>query len=442
MKNDQNTTPIEKVKKIAIVTYYPISSVIETSRLIPGMHEVYLYLCEDSYQQSISFIRKNEVFIKKCEVYVDENFMSNGNVDWDIVKDHGQFCFDNIITFDEDNLLRVAYLREKLGIKGQSVESAVAYRDKVIMKDYISKNSEIFIPRYKKITTAIDILNFIEEHGFPVFVKPVNASGSVDAKCIKNENDLKGFLKNGLSSRILFAEYPGDMEVEQYIEGQLYHVDGFVVDNELILCHPSKYLSNNLELSLLEQKDYIGSVLLSTNHRLYERLVDISKKVLSALPSPDTFSFHIEFFHTNDDKLFFCEASSRAGGGLIVQMVESSFGFNLNINYFLLMLDKELYVNLKSHTYCRPSHLSGFALVNAGRVAGIIKTLPTACSLEFVDFYELHCKIGSQVGNRIHSAQRIASFLVSGATENMVKNNLDKTVHWFFNNTVIDVAGE
>ncbi|MFH8716321.1 hypothetical protein ACH4GC_34220, partial [Streptomyces zaomyceticus] len=50
---------------------------------------------------------------------------------------HAEFGFDEIIALSEFDLLRAARLRDLLGLRGQNEESAIAFRDKLVMKDLL-----------------------------------------------------------------------------------------------------------------------------------------------------------------------------------------------------------------------------------------------------------------------------------------------------------------
>jgi biotin carboxylase len=55
-----------------------------------------------------------------------------------------------------------------LGIKhGQDEESALRYRDKILMKK-ILKEAGIRVPECAPVESASDIVNFCEKHGFDV----------------------------------------------------------------------------------------------------------------------------------------------------------------------------------------------------------------------------------------------------------------------------------
>jgi carbamoyl-phosphate synthase large subunit len=87
---------------------------------------------------------------------------------------------------------------------------------KVKMNKFLADNC------FNVVKTFVDIESFIkaferEEIRFPVFIKPILGSGSVDSIKVKNESELRAFFREG-------------MIIQEFLEGQEYGVDTFVDD--------------------------------------------------------------------------------------------------------------------------------------------------------------------------------------------------------------------
>ena len=61
----------------------------------------------------------------------------------------------------EADVVRAAQLRELLGLPGQHTASALAFRDKVVMKDHLA-GGPVEIPVYREVDSAYTALRFIE----------------------------------------------------------------------------------------------------------------------------------------------------------------------------------------------------------------------------------------------------------------------------------------
>ncbi|NPC93042.1 hypothetical protein HOO54_12570 [Bacillus sp. WMMC1349] len=174
------------------------------------------------------------------------------------------------------------------------------------------------VPHYLKVESAIDIYHFIQKHGYPVIIKPVAGMGSISTTILRDRKDFINYLTSGVEE---------NMEIETYIEGDMYHIDGFVLNGDVVHCWPSKYINGCLAF---QEDKALGSYQLSRDNPLTQRLIDYTKKALAALPTPENTSFHAEVFYNTSDELIFCEIASRTGGGYVRQTIQQAFGFDMN----------------------------------------------------------------------------------------------------------------
>lgn len=82
--------------------------------------------------------------------------------------------FSNVVFQAEQDIIRAARLRKFLKIEQpytQTLESALCFRDKIIMKERL-QTKNINVPKFKRIESTDDIFFFIKENGFPVVIKP------------------------------------------------------------------------------------------------------------------------------------------------------------------------------------------------------------------------------------------------------------------------------
>lgn len=63
------------------------------------------------------------------------------------------YQFETIIASSEYDVLRAGKLRTMLGIKGQSYESGLLFRNKVLMKERL-QSAGVRVPNFKKIETT------------------------------------------------------------------------------------------------------------------------------------------------------------------------------------------------------------------------------------------------------------------------------------------------
>lgn len=358
--------------------------------------------------------RKKEcVNYKVIETF--EKYETNGAIEIRALELHKKHKFRAIIAMSEYDLLRAGRLRDILKIKGQSFESALAFRDKVIMKKYLQKVG-LMVPNFSKVESVIDIYNFIQTHGYPVIIKPIDGMGSIGTIVLRNRRDLMDYLINGLDYNI---------EIETFIEGEMYHIDGLVLNGEVVHCWPSKYVNGCLAF---QDDKVLGSYQLNADNPLTQRLIDYTKNALSALPTPENTSFHAEVFHTTNNKLVFCEIASRTGGGLVRQTIQQGFGFDINQLVVQAQCGLEVtvpyYINGEG-----PKVQSGWLLIPPKK--GLLKEIPKLSFANWVTKQDISAKPGQEFDGSISSVDAIAGFCISGNSEEQLVFRIQELATWF-----------
>jgi hypothetical protein len=111
--------------------------------------------------------------------------------------------------------------------------------------------------------------------------------------------------------------------VEKFIEGTMYHVNGILKDKKLVAVWPFQYLNTNFGFT---KGSFYGNASIQPKDEIYEKLIDITKKVLEALPKCNV--FHLELFYSRNE-FYVCEIAARRPGGsiglLIEELVEPRF---------------------------------------------------------------------------------------------------------------------
>jgi hypothetical protein len=223
--------------------------------------------------------------------------------------------FTHLITDNEYDLERAARIREDLGIPGQSTESALSFRDKVVMKEVAGRT--VPTPAFARLHTITDLTDFIAAHAYPVVVKPVKQGGSRDISVLRDEDDLIEF------SRRHWRE---DLMAEDFVEGQMYHVDAVLAPGYRFVA-ASRYVRSCL--GVFSGKNN-GSIQLHPEEEFAKRLEEFFDRVLEAFETPETSAYHLEVFHTPDDELVLCEIASRVGGDRIPALTRMTYGVDLH----------------------------------------------------------------------------------------------------------------
>lgn len=215
----------------------------------------------------------------------------------------------------EDDILRLAQVRQRHGIAGLHEADALVFRDKYHMK--VAATAAVRTPEFLAPGTHDAAVEFAERVGWPVVVKPRLGFGSRGVTVVRDASAL---------ARHLGDRSLGEVLVEAYVPGLVYHVDGFMQAGEVLLAVPSRYLNNCLSFA---DGEALGSVQLDDHDPLAVELTRFAERVVAALPATDATPFHLEVFrHEETGELYFCEIAARIGGGHIYETLTRATGRN------------------------------------------------------------------------------------------------------------------
>ncbi|PQZ47919.1 hypothetical protein CQZ94_28420 [Bacillus sp. MYb209] len=354
-------------------------------------------------------------FPEFSNVIAFENFNDNYLLEKTVIELHKSVQFTRIIALDEFDILRAAQLREYLNIPGQSVASAMAFRDKVTMKE-VAKSNGIKIPTFKAIHHFYDVYDFIKEHDYPVVIKPRSGAGSRKVVVIQNDTQFHEFVSQGI---------PFDSQVETYIEGNMYSIDGLVKDYGLHFMSVSQYIND--PLCHQEDKSF-AFALIGTEHKLYQRMKKFINELLLKFPTPEFCSFHCEVFHTLEDELILCEIASRTGGADIGKAISISYGIDLDESWVRL----ECGLEIEPLKDTNPEYLCGGMTLKTK--PAILKFLPEEIPFDWITHYYRRGIPGKTYLPADSYIESIGSFLVKGNTQQQIEGNVYHTHQWLIQN--------
>ncbi|CAF1263380.1 unnamed protein product [Rotaria sp. Silwood1] len=338
--------------------------------------------------------------------------------------------YTRIIAPRETDLLLAAELREKYGIDGQTWQSALCFRDKALMKS-ILETSKIRVPKFTLIRSREDIDDYLTKtnHTYPVVIKPTLMSGSRNVTIIKSYNEiLEWLMKHDFDSI--------DWEIEEYIEGDFFHIDGLIQNGDIIAIWPSKYVIPCAEISY-DKLDC--SYIIPDNHVLLQPLCLITEKVVKELQLYSQYklcsAFHMELFYSNNQEIVFCEVASRVGGCRIHENWSRAFDIDLYEQHVNMLLGQAIHIQQP----IRPKLLVGTLRIPS-KLGTIIRIPAALCdNLKGVDGYICYKTTGNIVDLRTSDGfwiNLVFSF-ITGEDENDLLTNLENFKKWFYDNTLI-----
>ena len=229
-----------------------------------------------------------------------------------IIRTHG---VDFLVALHEKDMLLAARIREELDLPGMYHERTLRFRDKILMKETLLAGGYRKLPRFRKLAPG-EVVESVPWSGKTV----VKSRWGVGSSQVRIAADIDAV--NGARAEL---ERMGDeLEIEEFIEGPMYHCDSVVRDGEVIFSAPSQYIARPGEYG---PGRVAGSVLVSDSN-LREKLRREDSEVLRILGMESGVT-HGEFFRRPSGEFVFCEVAARPGGGGIDDIVAAGYGVEL-----------------------------------------------------------------------------------------------------------------
>ncbi len=221
---------------------------------------------------------------------------------------------DAVFAPSEYDLLAAATIRDKFGIPGMTGAQTLCFRDKVRMKQRVSA-AGLAVPRFSECGSLAEASDFADSVGYPLVLKPRRGMGSRGIHVVSDRREL-----TAAWPQINPAEY----ELEEFVTGTIYHVDGLVYGGRLAFGHVSRYLRTCLDTA--HNRVPLGSVAVD-DPVLGPALRDFAMSCLTAL-ALQAGAFHLEII-LNGAKPVFLEAGARVGGGQIRFVFQDLYGIDI-----------------------------------------------------------------------------------------------------------------
>ncbi|MEU2246316.1 inositol monophosphatase family protein [Streptomyces sp. NPDC019224] len=225
--------------------------------------------------------------------------------------------YDRIIARHEQLITPAADLRAEFGIPGMRPDTARNFRDKVAMKHSLA-DAGFRVPRY----LSLDTLGPADAAAVPwqgrTIVKPRDEGGSQGVRSFGTVTEALAYVREQEAGQD--GDFRARYELEEYVEGPIWHIDGFLFQGEVVVAQPSRYVGTPLRF---ENGEPVGSVQFDD-----PELTDWAVRCVRALGG-ETLTFHLEAIMTEDGPVFM-EVAARCGGGYIVRATELRTGAHLH----------------------------------------------------------------------------------------------------------------
>ncbi|MBX2976330.1 MAG: ATP-grasp domain-containing protein [Ignavibacteriaceae bacterium] len=226
---------------------------------------------------------------------------------------------DRIVALDDFDVEKAAALREHLRSPGMGDTTARYFRDKLAMRTR-AQEAGILVPEFVHILNYDKVREFLSRVNPPYVLKPRLQAGAIGIKKIHSAENLWRTLDELGDEQSFYV-------LEQFVPGNIYHVDSIIYNNEVVFSIASQYGLPPMEVA--HQGRVFSTRTMVKGSTDEQSLQLMNKNVLKAFGMVRGVS-HTEFIKASDDgRFYFLETSARVGGANIVELVEAATGMNL-----------------------------------------------------------------------------------------------------------------
>lgn len=225
---------------------------------------------------------------------------------------------DLIVALDDFDVETAAMLREYLLLPGMGETTARAFRDKLSMRTR-ARSAGIPCPEFVHVLNHKAIGEWIARVPPPWVLKPRSQAAAIGIKKIVSADDLWPAIDQ-------LRDAHADYLLEEFVAGDVYHVDSIVFDRRQQFAMVSRY--GTPPMSVAHEGGIFVTRTLGDEEPAVAPLREMSARVLDSFGMRHGVS-HTEFIRAASGDWYFLETSSRVGGAYIVDVIEAASGVNL-----------------------------------------------------------------------------------------------------------------
>jgi biotin carboxylase len=225
---------------------------------------------------------------------------------------------DRIVPLDDFDLEKASALREHLRVPGMGETTTRHFRDKLAMRVKALEDG-LPVPDFVHVLNDDRLRAFCRRASPPWILKPRQMAGAIGMRKIHNEEEMWSTTEALGDERSYYL-------LEQFVAGEVYHVDSIVSEREVVVAIPCKYGTPPYDVS--HGGGVFTTRVLDRSSRESRDLVETNARVLTSLGLVRGVS-HTEYIRRSDGSFVFLETSARVGGAHIAELVEAAAGFNL-----------------------------------------------------------------------------------------------------------------
>jgi biotin carboxylase len=257
-------------------------------------------------------------------------------------------AIDQIVPLDDFEVEMAAELREHLRLPGMGVSLARHFRDKLAMRT-VAAAAGVRVPAFTGVFNYDRLRDFMARVPAPWLLKPRAEASAMGIKKLNHPDELWPLLD-------MLGDKQSHYVLEQYLPGDVFHVDGLLWEGELLFAAPSGY--GRPPLDIYQGGGVFYTRVLEWEAPATQALLTFNRELVRALGAVRG-ATHAEYIRAYaDGQLYFVECAARVGGANIAEAVEFATGLNLWVEWARIEI-----AALRGETYHRPETRQGYAAV-------------------------------------------------------------------------------
>lgn len=230
-----------------------------------------------------------------------------------------------IVALEEGDVITAGRLREYFCIPGMFSSRARLFRDKLAMRATAALHG-IRQARFVQALNYQEIGEFMERVPAPWVFKPrADASAIGIKKYVESEQVWRQV--DTLNGNADPRERADAYLIEEFIDGEVYHVDSLVSDGRIAAACANRYGTAPIEIAVNGGVSSSFTIGYGTAER--KKLLEANKRVLKAFGLRQG-ATHAEFIrHRETGEFYFLEVGARVGGAFTAEAFEAASGLNI-----------------------------------------------------------------------------------------------------------------
>jgi biotin carboxylase len=225
---------------------------------------------------------------------------------------------DRIVPLDDFDLEKASALREHLRVPGMGETTTRYFRDKLAMR-VKAQDDGLPVPAFVHVLNDERLREFCARVPPPWVLKPRHQAGAIGIRKLRSDDEMWAVTDSLGDERSYFL-------LEEYVPGDVFHVDSIVYEREVLAAVPSQYGTPPLDVS--HSGGVFTTSLLDPIDDEARELIDLNRRLLTSLGLVRGVS-HSEYIRSRDGRLVFLETSARVGGAHIAELIEAATGLNM-----------------------------------------------------------------------------------------------------------------